>query len=215
MATHSSILTWRIPWTEEPGGPQSVGSQSPAGLSSVAVAQSLSHVQFLATPWTVARPLLPPLIFPSIRVFSNESALHIRGPKHWSFSFSIGPSSVSFRMGWLQSKGLSRVFSSPTVQSHQFSFLYGPTLISVHDYGKTIALTRQTLVGKVMSLLVNMLFRLVIACLPRSKCLLISWLQSPSSMILEPKKIKSVSVSIVSSSICHEVMGPDARMLVF
>ena len=82
----------------------------------------------------------------------------------------------------LLSKGLSRVFSSPTVQSHQFSFLYGPTLISVHDYGKTIALTRQTLVGKVMSLLVNMLFRLVIACLPRSKCLLISWLQSPSAV---------------------------------
>ena len=115
----------------------------------------------------------------------------------------------------MQSKGLSRVFSNTTVQKHQFSFLYGPTLISIHDYGKTIAWTRQTLVGKVTSLLVNMLSRLVIAFLPRSKHLLISWLQSPSAVILEPKKIKSVSVSIVSSSICHEVMGQDARMLVF
>ena len=93
MATHSSILAWRILWTEEPGGLQSVGSQSPAGLSRVAVVQSLSHVQFFATPWTAARPLLlPPSVFPSIRIFSNESALHIRGPKYWCFNFSISPS---------------------------------------------------------------------------------------------------------------------------
>ena len=87
-----------------------------------------------------------------------------------------------------------------------------------HPYmttGKTIALTRQTFVGKVMSLLFNMLTRFVIAFLPRSKRLLISWLQSPSAMILEPKTIKSVTVSIVSPSICHEVMGPDAMVLVF
>ena len=81
--------------------------------------------------------------------------------------------------------------------------------------GKTIALTRQTFVGKVMSLLFNMLLRLVIAFLPRSKCLLISWLQTPSALILEPPKIKSVAVSIVSPSICHEVMGLDAMILVF
>ena len=95
------------------------------------------------------------------------------------------------------------------------SFLYGPTITSIHDNAKTIALTRQTFVGKVMSLLFNMLSKLIIAFLPRRKCLLISWLQSPSAVILEPNKIKSVTVSIVSPSICHEVMGPDAMILVF
>jgi len=97
----------------------------------------------------------------------------------------------------------------------KLSFLYSPTLISTHDYWKTIALTTPIFVGKVMSMLFNMLSRLVIAFLPRSKHLLISRLQSPSAMILEPKKIKSVTVSIVSSSICHEVMGPDAMMCIF
>ena len=119
----------------------------------------------------------------------------------------------------MQSKGLSRVFSNTTVQKHQF---FGAQLsIIVHlshpamTTGKTIALNRQTYVGKVMSLLFNMLFRLVITSLPRSKRLLISWLQSLSAVILEPAKIKSVTVSIVSPSICHEVMGPDAMILVF
>ena len=110
--------------------------------------------------------------------------------------------------------------SSPTPQfnsinSSALSFLYGPTLISVHDYWKNHSLARWTFVGKVMSLLLNMLSRLVIALLPRSKRLLISWLQLPSAVILEPEKIKSVTVSIVSPSICHEVMGPDAMILVF
>ena len=96
------------------------------------------------------------------------------------------------------------------------SFLYGPTFTSIHDYWKkTIALTRRTFVGKVMSLLFNMLSRLVIALLQRSKHLLISWLQSPSAVTSESKKTKSLTVSIVSPSICHEVMGPDARILVF
>ena len=95
------------------------------------------------------------------------------------------------------------------------SFLYSPTVTSIHATGKTIALTRWTFVGTVMSLLFNMLSRLVITFLPRSKHLLISLLQSPSAVILEPKKIKSVSVSIVSPSICYEVMGPDAMVLVF
>ena len=95
------------------------------------------------------------------------------------------------------------------------SFLYSPTLISICDAGKTIALIRRTFVGKVMSLLFNMLSRLVITFLPRSKCLLISWLQSPPAVILEPPKIKSDTVSTVSPSISHEVMGLDAMILVF
>ena len=95
------------------------------------------------------------------------------------------------------------------------SLLNGTILTSIHDYWKTIDLTRQTFVGKVMSLLFSMLYRLVITFLPRSKCLLISWLYSPSAVVLEPKKIKSVTVCIVSPSICHEVMGPDVMILVF
>ena len=117
----------------------------------------------------------------------------------------------------LLSKRLSRVFSGTTVQKHQFfSALFMGQLS--HPYvttGRNIALTRRTFVGKVMSLLFNMLSRFVIAFLPRSKRLLISWLQSPSAVILEPKKIKSVTVSTFSPSICHKVMGPDAMILVF
>ena len=120
--------------------------------------------------------------------------------------------------GWisLQSKGLSRAFSNTTVQKHQFfsAQLSSQSNSHIHTWpqGKTIALTRRTFVGKVMSLLLNMLSRLVITLLPRNKCLLISWLQSPSAVILEPKRIKS---DTVSPSICHEVMGPDAMILVF
>ena len=122
--------------------------------------------------------------------------------------------------GWIsfQSKGLSKVFSNTTVRKHQ---LFSPQLSSQsnsHPYmttGKTIALIRWTFVGKVMSLLFNMLSRLVITFLPRSKRLLISWLQSPSAVILEPRKIKSDTVSIVFPSISHEVMGPDAMIFVF
>ena len=116
----------------------------------------------------------------------------------------------------LQSKGPSRVFSNTTVQKHQF-FGAQPSLESNSHMstGKTIAFTRQTFVGKVMSLLFNMLSKFVITFLPRSKCLLISWLQSPSAVILEPKNIKSAPVSTVFPSICHEVMGPYAMILVF
>ena len=96
----------------------------------------------------------------------------------------------------------------------RLSFLHSPTLISIHDRGKTIALTRQTFVGKGMFLLFNKMSRLVIHFLPRSKCVLISWLQSPSAVILEPPKIKSVTVSTLSPYICHEVTGPDAMILV-
>ena len=122
--------------------------------------------------------------------------------------------------GWisLQSKGLSRVFSNTTVQKHQFFRAQLSLSSSSHPYmttGKTIALTRQTSVGKVMSLLFNMLSRLVITFLPKSKSLFISWLQSPSAVILEPQKIKFVTVSIVSPSICHDVMRQDAVILIF
>ena len=112
------------------------------------------------------------------------------------------------------SKGLSRVFSNTTVQKHQFfgAQLYSLTLTSIHNHGKTIALTRRTFVDKIMSLLFNMLSSLVITFLPRSKFLLISWLQSLSAVILEPQKIKS---DTVSPSISYEVMGPDAMIFVF
>ena len=121
--------------------------------------------------------------------------------------------------GRLQSKGLSRVFSNTTVQKHQFfcaQLFYSPTLTSIHDHWKHHSLdTRWTFVDKVMSLLFNMLSRLVITFLPRSKRLLISWLQSPSAVILESRKIKSATVSTVSPSICHEVMRPDTMILVY
>ena len=170
--------------------------------------------------------LLPP-IPPSITVFSNESTLLMRWPKHWSFSFSIIPSKeipglISFRMHWLDLlevqgtlKSLLQHHSSKASILQHLAFF---TVQLLHPYmttRKTIALTRWTLVGKVMSLLLNMLSKLVITFLPRSKHLLISWLQSPSAVILEPKKIKSDTVSIVSPSISHEVMGLDAMIFIF
>ena len=167
---------------------------------------------------------LLPSIFPSIRVFSNESVLCIRWPKYWDFSFNISPSNeysdlISFRIDWLDLLAVQETLeSSPTPQfksinSLALSFLYSPTLRSIH--GKTIALTRQPFVGKVMSLFSNMLSRLVIAFLPRRKHLLISWLQSQPAVILEPPKTKFVTVSTISPSICHEVMGPDSMIFVF
>ena len=150
----------------------------------------------------LCRPLLLlPSIFPSIRVFSNESTLPMRWPKYWSFSFNISPSNehlglISFRMNWLDLFAVQGTLKSP-LQHHssKASILQCSAFFTVrlsHPYmttGKTIALTRWTFVGKVMSLLFNMLSRLVITFLPRSNCLLISWLQSPSAVILEPKKI--------------------------
>ena len=171
--------------------------------------------------------LLPPSIFPSIRVFSNESALHIRCPKDWSFSFSISPSNehpelISFRMDWLDHLAVQGTLKS-LLQHHsskasifRCSAFFIVQLSHPHiTTGKTIALTRRTFIGKVMSLVFNMLSRLVITFLPRSKHLLISWLQSPYAVILEPRKIKSATVSTVSPSICHEVIGLDAMILVF
>ena len=166
--------------------------------------------------------LLLSSIFPRIRVFSNESALRIRWPKYWSFSFNISPSneysgSLSFRMDWLDLLAVQGTLKS-LLQHHssKAAILWHSAFFIVqlsHPYmttGKTITLTRWIFVGEVMSLLSNMLSRLVINFLPKNKRLLISWLQSPSAVILEPPKIKSVTVSIVFPSICHEVMGPDA-----
>ena len=170
--------------------------------------------------------LLLPSIFPRIRVFSNESVLQIRWPKYWSFSFSISPSNeysrlISFRIDWLNLLAVQGTLKS-LLQHHsskasilQCSAFFMAQLLHPHmSSGKTIALTRRTFVSKVMSLLFNMLSRSVIAFLPRIKHLLISWLQSSSSVILESKKIKSLTVSTVSPSICHEMMGPDAMILV-
>ena len=177
----------------------------------------------------LCRPLLllPP-IPPSIRVFSNESTLHIRWLKYWSFSFSISPSKeipglISFRMDWLDLLAVQGTLKS-LLQHHssKVSILWCSAFFTIqlsHPYmtnGKTTALTRRTFVGKVMSLLFNMLSRFATAFLPRSKHLLISWLQSlRSAVILEPKKIKSVTASTFSPSICHEVMRLDAMVLVF
>ena len=175
----------------------------------------------------LCRPLLLlPTVPPSNRVFSNESTLPMRWPKYWSFSFSISPSNehlglISFRMDWLGLLAVQGTLKN-LLQSHssKASIFRCSTFFTVqlsHPYmitGKTRALTRQTFVGKVMPQLFNMLSRLVITFLPRSKCLLISWLQSPSAVILEPPKIKSDTVSTVSPCISHEVMGPDAMLLV-
>ena len=176
----------------------------------------------------LCHPLLhPPSIFPSIRVFSNESVLCIRWPMYWSYSFSISPSNeysgpISLRMDWLDLCAVQGTLKS-LFQHHssKTSILWCSTFFIVqlsHLYmttGKTIALTRRTFVGKVMSLLFNMLSRLVITFLSRGKRLLISWLQSPSAVILEPPKIKSATVYTVSPSISHEVMGPDDMILFF
>ena len=161
------------------------------------------------------------------QVFSNESALRIRWSKYWSFSFSINPSNeypglISFRIDRLDLLAVQGTLKI-LLQHHssKASILQRSAFFTVqlsHPYmttGNTIALTRRTFVSKVISLLFNMLSRFVRAFLPRSKHLLISWPQSLSTVILEPKKIKSVTVSIASPSICHEVMGPDAKILVF
>ena len=161
--------------------------------------------------------LLPPSIFPSIRVFSNESVLYIRWPKYWSFSLSHSNEYlglISFRMDWLDLlavqgilKSLLQHHSSKASVLQSSAFFIVQLSLSYMIAGKTIALTRWTFVGKVISLLFNMLSRLVIDFLSRSKHLLISWLQSPSVVILEPPKINSFAISIASPPICREVIG--------
>ena len=172
-------------------------------------------------------PLLLPSIFHSIRVFSNESILCNRWSKYWSFNFSIGLSNeysglISFRIDWFDFLSVQGTLRSLLLHHNsKASILCHSALFMVqvsHLYmtpGKTIALTIWSFVGKMMFLLFNMLFRFVMAFLPRSKHRLISWLQSPSTVILELKKIKTVTVSIVSLSIGHEAMGQDTMILVF
>ena len=189
-------------------------SRSLLKLSSIESVMPSSHL-------IPCRPLLLlPSIRPSIKVFSNESTLHMRWPKYWSFSFSISlsnehPGLITFRMDWLDLLTVQGTLKS-LLQYHssKASIFWCSAFFTVqlsHPYlttGRTIALTRRSFVGKVMSPLFNMLSRLVITFLPRSKHLLISWLQSPSAVILELPKIKSDAVSTVSPSISHEVMGP-------
>ena len=192
----------------------------------------ISRCKRLLIEWinnqVLCHPLfLPPSIFPSIRVFSSESVLHIRWPNYQSFSFSISPSNeysglISFRVDWQDLLAIQGTLKS-LLQHHssKASILWRSAFCIVqlpHPHvttGKTKALTRRTFVGKVMSLPYNMLSRLVIAFLPGSKRLLISCLQSPSAVILEPPKVKSLTISIVSPSVCHEVIEPDAMILVF
>ena len=176
----------------------------------------------------LCRPLfLLPSVFPSIRVFSNESVLYIRGPKYWSFSFIISLSNgysglISFRIVWFNlledqetlKSLLQHHNSKASIIQHSGFLMVQPS----HPYmitGKTIALPRWTFVRKVMPLLLNMLSRLVIAILPKNKRLLISWLPSPFAVILELKKMKFATVSIVSLSIHYQVMGLDAMVFIF
>ena len=209
----SCVQFFTTPWTTARQASLSItNSRSLLKLLSIKSVMPSNHL-ILCHPL-----LLLPSIFPSIRVFSNKSALHIRWPKYWSFSFNISPSNeppglISFRMDWLDLLAVPGTLKS-LLQHHssKASILLCSAFFIVQlsdpymTTGKTIALTRQTFVGKVVSLLFNMLSRLVITFLLRSKRLLVSWLQSPSAVILEPKKIKSATVSTVSPSICHEVI---------
>ena len=209
----SHVWPFVTPWTAAHQASLSItNSWSPPKPMSIELVMPSNHL-------VLCHPLLLlPSIFLSIRVFSNESALRIRWPNYCSYSFNISPSSehpglISFRMDCLDLLAVQGTLKS-LLQHHssKASVLQCSAFFTIqlsHPYmttGKTIALTRQTFVDKVMSLLFNMLSRLVITFLPRSKHLLISWLQSPSAVILEARKIKSVTVSTVSPSICHEVM---------
>ena len=215
----SCVWLFAVPWTAARQASLSItNSQSLPKLMSIKSVMPSSHL-ILCCPLLLLSPIPP-----SIRVFSNESAFHIRWPKYWSFSFNISPSNehpglMSFRMDLLDLLAVQGTLKSLLQHySSKASILRSSAFFTVqlsHPYmttGKTIALTRQTFVGKVMSLLFNMLSRLVIIFLSRSKHLLISWLQSPSAVILETKKIKSATVS---PSSCQEVIGLDVMILVF
>ena len=218
----SRVWLFVIPWTAACQASLYItNSQSLLKLISIESVMPSNHL-ILCCPL-----LLLPSIFPSIRVFSNESVLCIRWPKYWHFSFTISssnehPGLISLRMDWFDLLAVQGTLKS-LLQHHssKSSILWCSAFFIVQlsppymTSGKTIALTRWTFVSKVMSLFFNILSRLVITLLPRSKHLLISWLQSPSAGILEPPKLKSLTVSFVSPSICHEVMGPDAMILVF
>ena len=212
----SRVRLFATPWIAACQASLSItNSQSLLKLMSIESVMPSNHL-ILCHPL-----LLPPSIFPNIRVFSNESVLHIRWPKY--YSFSISPSNeysglISFRMDWLDLLAVQETLKSLQHHSSKISVLRHSVFFILqlsHPYmttGKAIALTICTFFCKVMSLLFNMLSRFVISFLPRSKHLLISWLQSPSAVFLECKKIKSLTVSIVSTSICPEVMGLDAMI---
>ena len=214
------VRLFGTPWTAARQASLSItNSQSLLKLMSIESVMPSNHL-ILRSPL-----LLLPSTFPSIRVFSKESVLHIwlkvlEWPKYWSFSFSISPSNeysglIPFRMDWLDLLAVQGTLET-LLQHHnsKASILRCSAFFMVqlsHPHmttGETITLTRWMFVGKVMSLLLNMLSRLVITFLPRSKRLLISWLQSPSEVIWEPQRIKSDTVYIVSPSIFHEVIGP-------
>ena len=190
----SHVRLIATPWTAAHQTSLSItSSQSLLKLMSITSVMPFNHL-ILCCPL-----LLLPSIHPSIKVFSNESTLRMRWPKYWSFSFNISPSNehpglISFRMDWLDLLAVQGILKSLQHHSSKASILQRSAFFTVQlsnpymTTGKTIVLTRWTFVGKVMSLLFNMLSRLVITFLPRSKCLLISWLQSPSAVILESKK---------------------------
>ena len=218
----SRVRLFVTPWIAACQAPLSItNSRSLLKLMPIELVMPSSHL-ILCCPLLLLLPIPP-----SIRVFSNDSTLRMRWPKYWSFSFSISPSNqypglISFRMDWLDLLVVQGTLKSLLQHRSSKASIFGcSTFFTVqlsHPYmttGKTIALTRQNFVGNVMSLLFNMLSSLVITLLPRSKRLLISWLQSPSAVILEPPKIKSDTVSTVSPSISHEVMGQYAMVLVF
>ena len=209
------------PWTAAHQASLSItNSQSLLKLMSIESVMPSNHLILCCS-------ILLPSIFPSIRVFSSESDLHIGWPKCWNFSFSISPSNeysgpISFRMDWFDLLAVQGTLKSLLQHRTSKASILQPSAFFIvqhsHAYmttGKAVALTRWTFVGKVTSVLFNMLSRLVITFLPKSKCFLISWLQSPSAVILEPPKIMYVIVSTVTPSICHEVMGLDAMILVF
>ena len=212
----SHVWLFMIPWTAARQATLSITNcQSLLKLMPIESVMPSNHL-------ILCCPLLPLSIFSSIRVLSNESALRIRWPNYWSFSFSMSlsnehPGLISFRMDWLDLLAVQETLKS-LLQHHSLKvlILWCSVFFIVqllHPYtttGKTIVLTRWIFVGKVMSLLFNMLSRLVITFLPRSKHLLISWLHSPSAVILEPPKIKSATVS---PSIHHEVMALDVMIL--
>ena len=219
----SHVWLFVTPWT--------AAGQSSLSFTISKSLLKLMSIEFLVMPSNyliLCHPfLLLPSIFPSIRVFSKESALPIRWPNCWSFSFRISPSNgysglISFRTGSFNLLAVEETLKS--LRQHHSSkapivwcsaFFMVQLSYPYMTTGKTIALTIQTFVIKVMSLSFNMLKLCCHSFSSKEQCLLISWLQSPSAVILEPKKIKSFTVSIVSPSTCHEVMGQDAMILVF
>ena len=222
----SCVQLFATPWIAAPQASLSItNSWSSLKLTSIELVMPSSHL-------ILCHPLLQPSIPPSIRVFSNESPLHMRWPKYWSFSFSIIPSKeipglISFRMDWLDLLAVQGTLKS-LLQHHssKASILRRSAFFTVqlsHPYmntGKTIALTRWTFVGKVMSLLLNMLSRLVITFLPRGKRLLISWLQSPSAVILEPPPKKvwhcfhcfPIYLPWSDGTRCHDLRFPNVEL---